>query len=157
MWSDGRPSPALRRRVTHAVHLWHQGCSPRLLMTGGVGEHPPAEAEVMRQLALAAGVPAACILTELLATSTWDSARDCTAIIRQHGWSTALLVTDRYHLPRTLLAFRSFGLHVRGSAAPGRYPSRRWWKAVHAWGREIIAYGWYVVRISMTKARRHTP
>jgi uncharacterized SAM-binding protein YcdF (DUF218 family) len=123
-------------------------------MTGGLGQHPPTEGEVMRQVAIEAGASAAQILVEQQATSTLESARYCTRIIRQHGWSTVLIVTDRYHLPRALLAFRSFGVQVSGSAASGRYASRRWWKAWYAWGREMIAYGWYVLLIVTRKARR---
>jgi uncharacterized SAM-binding protein YcdF (DUF218 family) len=109
---------------------------------------------MMRQLALEAGVPAARILVEQQATSTLKSAIYCTRIIRQHGWSTVLIVTDRYHLPRALLAFRSLGVQVSGSAAGGRAVSRRWWKAVYAWGREVVAYGWYLLLILTGKARR---
>ena len=154
VWPAGRPSPALRRRVTHAVHLLHSGHGKILLMTGGLGQHPPTEGEVMRQVAIEAGVPAAQILIEQQATSTLESAIYCTRIIRQHGWSTALIVTDRYHLPRALLAFQNFGLQVSGSAAGGRYVFRRWWKAWYAWGREVVAYGWYLLLILTGKARR---
>lgn len=154
VWPDRRPSPALRRRVAHAVHLLHSGHGKVLLMTGGLGQHPPTEGEVMRQVAIEAGVPAAQILVEQQATSTLESAIYCTRIIRQHGWSTALIVTDRYHLPRALLAFQSFGLQVSGSAAGGRYVSRRWWKAWYAWGREVVAYGWYLLLILTGKAHR---
>ena len=154
VWPDRRPSPALRRRVTHAVRLLHSGHGKVLLMTGGLGQHPPTEGEVMRQVAMEAGVPAAQILIEQQATSTLESAIYCTRIIRQHGWSTALIVTDYYHLPLTLLAFQSFGLQVSGSAAGSRYVSRRWWKAWYAWGREVVAYGWYLLLILTGKARR---
>jgi uncharacterized SAM-binding protein YcdF (DUF218 family) len=124
-------------------------------MTGGLGQHPPTEGEVMRQVAMEAGVSAAQILLEQQATSTLESAIYCARIIRQHGWATVLIVSDRYHLPRALLAFRSLGLQVSGSAAAGgRYASRRRWKAWYAWGREVVAYGWYVVLILTGKARR---
>jgi len=154
VWPAGRPSPALRRRVTHAVHLLHSGHGKALLMTGGLGQHPPTEGEVMRQVAMEVGVPARKILVEQRATSTLESAIYCTRIIRQHGWSTVLIVTDRYHLPRALLAFQSFGLQVSGSAVSGRYVSRRRWQAWYAWGREVIAYGWYMLLILTGQARR---
>ena len=67
---DGRPSPALLRRVARGVALYHAGQAGRLLMSGGVGRHPPAEADVMRDLAVQAGVPAACVLTELRSRTT---------------------------------------------------------------------------------------
>lgn len=147
VWQGGQPSPALRARVVHAVQLLGAGQGRKLLMTGGLGKYPPAEAQLMRQLALAAGVPETCILVEEQATSTFHSARCCTRILRQHGWSTALIVTDCYHLPRAVLTFRSFGIQVRGSAAPGRPYARRRWKRWFYRLREVLASVWYLGRI----------
>ena len=72
VWPGGQPSPALRRRVTHAVHLLQSEKGRRLLVTGGLGKHAPAEADVMRQLAIDAGVPPSLILVEDQATSTFE-------------------------------------------------------------------------------------
>ena len=57
VWPSGVPSPALKRRLDHGVFLWQKRYSENLLLTGGTGRFPPAEALVMRRLALAAGVP----------------------------------------------------------------------------------------------------
>src|SRR5690349_6292299 len=35
----GRPSPVLRARLDHAIELWRRGLAPRLIFTGGVGDH----------------------------------------------------------------------------------------------------------------------
>jgi uncharacterized SAM-binding protein YcdF (DUF218 family) len=153
VWPEAQPSPALRRRVAHAVQAFHTGKGRRLLMTGGVGKYPPAEAHVMRQLAVDAGVPEACILIEDQATSTFQSARQCAAILRQHGWSTALIVTDRYHLPRALLVFRSCGLEAYGHAPPGHRYSRKRWKRWYYRGREVCALVWYVCLVVGVKIR----
>lgn len=153
VWQGAQPSPALRQRVAHAVHLLRAGQGRILLMTGGLGTHPPAEAQLMRRLALAAGVCDTRIVVEDQATSTFQSAVHCRCILRQHGWSTALLVTDRYHLPRALLTFRSLGVSVRGSAPPGGAASRRRWKRWYARCREVPACAWYVARIVAWKLR----
>jgi uncharacterized SAM-binding protein YcdF (DUF218 family) len=127
--------------------MLHCGRGQRLLLTGGLGKHPPAEAYVMRQLALAAGAVEARILVEDQATSTFESAVYCARILRQHGWSTALVVTDRYHLPRAVLTFRGLGVQAYGSAAPAdavALPRRRWW---YTRCREAPACVWYMARI----------
>jgi uncharacterized SAM-binding protein YcdF (DUF218 family) len=154
VWPEGQPSPALRRRVAHAVQAFHTGQGRRLLMTGGLGRYAPAEAHVMRQLALAAGVPDACILLEDQATSTFQSALRCTAILRQHGWSTALLVTDRYHLRRALFVFRSCGIQAYGSPPQGHLYSRKRWKRWYYRGREACALVWYGGLVLGVKIRR---
>ena len=153
VWPGGQPSPALRRRVTHAVHLLQSEKGRRLLVTGGLGKHAPAEAHVMRQLAIDAGVLPSHILIEDQATSTFESAMGCVRILRQHDWTTGLVVTDRYHLPRALLAFRGLGVQVRGSAPEDGLYSRKRWKRCYYRLREVFAFVWYACRITAWKVR----
>src|SRR5438046_523138 len=35
----GRPSPVLRARLDHAIDLWRRGLAPRMIFTGGFGDH----------------------------------------------------------------------------------------------------------------------
>jgi uncharacterized SAM-binding protein YcdF (DUF218 family) len=146
VWPGGQASPALQRRVLHAVHLLQRGYAPHLLVTGGVGKHPPAEAEVMQRLAVAHGIPHASIVLEAQATSTFESALRCRDLLGQRGWSRVLLVTDRFHLPRARLAFCSVGIRAVGSAAPGR-PARRQCKRAYYYLREGCALVWYLGRV----------
>jgi len=153
VWPGGQPSPALRRRVLHAVDLLQRGYASHLLVTGGVGTHPPAEAAVMQRLAVAHGIPRASIVQEDQATSTFESAWRCRAMLWQRSWSRVLLVTDRYHLPRALLAFRSVGIRAVGSAVPGK-PARRLWRRLSYYGRERLALAWYAGRAVLVILRR---
>ena len=153
VWPGGQPSPALQRRILHAVDLLQRGYAAALLVTGGVGKYPPAEAAVMQHLAMAHGVLPQHILCEDQATSTFESAVLCCSILQQRGWSHALVVTDRYHLPRALLAFWSCGLRAVGSAAPGK-PARRLWRRWYYYSREALALLWYFVRALPVLLRR---
>ena len=153
VWPGGQPSPALQRRILHAVDLWQRGYAAHLLVTGGVGKYPHAEAAVMQRLAVAHGIPSRHILCEDQATSTFASALRCCDILRQHGWSRVLVVTDRYHLPRALFAFWSCGLRAAGSAAPGK-PARRLWRRWYCYLREGLALPWYFVRAVPVLLRR---
>jgi uncharacterized SAM-binding protein YcdF (DUF218 family) len=153
VWPDGQPSPALQRRILHAVDLLQRGYAAYLLVTGGVGKYPPAEAAVMQRLAVARGIPSQHILCEAQATSTFESALLCCDMLRQRGWSRVLLVTDRYHLPRTLFAFWSCGLRAMGSATPGK-PARRLWRRCYYYFREGLALPWYLVRAVPVLLRR---
>jgi len=148
VWEGHRPSPALRRRVLHGVSLWKQGAADYLLVTGGLGKYPPAEARIMETLAAEEGVPPEKILSENQSTSTFESGVRCARIMRDRGWSRTLLVTDGYHLPRSLLVFRSRGLVAEGSPA-NRGGNEN--TSPHRWfymAREIIAYLWYRIRIT---------
>src|SRR3990170_4264652 len=53
---DGKPSPVLRARVDHAIHLWRRGLAPVLIMTGGKGTgDTTSEAAVERRYAIGKG------------------------------------------------------------------------------------------------------
>ncbi len=115
--AGGRPSPALLRRVEHAVALFRQGHVDCLLMSGcGPGSTP--EASVMCRIARAARVPAEAVLTEDQSRTTWENARFCKPIVEGRGWRRVLLVTERYHMRRALYAFRRFGIPVEAAAVP---------------------------------------
>ena len=139
----GLPSPALRRRLSHAVRLFREGRADYLILTGGVGEYPPSEAAVMRRLALQQGVPEAHLILEETATDTLRNAEACTRIIQQNGWSRVLVVTDGYHLFRSLLVFRACGVEAVGSAPKAPYTGRWCYLCL----REVVAVPWYLLRL----------
>lgn len=151
---DGRPSPALERRVRHGVRCFRERNASALVFTGGRGRHPPAEARVMRDLAVAAGIARNRIVLEESSRCTLDSAESCAALIRSAGWQEALIVTDRYHLPRTLGLFYCFGIRGRGSAPalPANRSERRYWRWMLL--RECLAVPWNLLRLAGRRVLR---
>ncbi len=117
----GVAGPALHRRLTHGVSVWKQRDAAYLLVSGGVGRPPPAEAEVMRALAIEMGIPPERIVVEDRAVNTFENAVYCGRIFHDRGWRRLVVVTDRFHLPRALFVFRRLGLPVGGDPVPGRY------------------------------------
>lgn len=134
---NGRPSAALRGRVHRAVTLYLAGFAPRVVVTGGVGASGIAEAAVMEALAVAWGVPADAIMLESRATRTLESAQAVGAIARRAGWMSVIVVSDPFHLRRTMLMFRSEGLAVQTAATDDRYYSPRS-RRYYRW-RETVA------------------
>ena len=114
----GVPGGALRARVQRGVALWREGAAPLLVLSGGVGDHPPAEAEVMRALCLELGVPDEALLLEAHSRSTWDNARFTAALLRERGLGRVLLVTDPFHLFRARQHFWLQGVDAEPVAAP---------------------------------------
>ena len=146
VWAGGVPSPALRRRVLHAVELFQRGLSDALIVSGGIGKNPPSEARIMRRLAQKHGISEDKIVMEESARSTLDSAVVCSQILRKNRWSRALLVTDCYHITRAAILFRLCGIDVALSTPEfmGFGPQRwKWW----AWHfREFMALLWNLLR-----------
>jgi uncharacterized SAM-binding protein YcdF (DUF218 family) len=121
--ADGTASERLRRRVAHAVGLYRAGTAPLLVMSGGGA--PTTEAEVMRELALRAGVRDAAVLCEDSSNNTVENAANTARLLQQRGLSRVLLVSDRTHLLRAALLFRLAGLEVVGRAGVrSRSPAR---------------------------------
>lgn len=149
--TDGQPSPALVRRVAHAVALARAGAAGNLLMSGGPVGHPRPEALVMRELALAAGIAPARLHVEDASRDTIGNARLSGPIIRERGWRRLLLVTDSFHMPRARLIFRRHGLTVIPSAVwPDRVDGR--WLLAH--GREILALAKTLYRLRLAPPER---
>jgi uncharacterized SAM-binding protein YcdF (DUF218 family) len=120
VWEGGRPSPTLRLRTLHAVALWQRGEVQVLIPCGGLGRHPPTEAEVMRDLLLAEGIPATAIHSEDRSTSTHDNILFARPILAALGIRQVVIVTDATHAPRALLIARGQGLRATTSSPPLR-------------------------------------
>lgn len=105
-----------------ALALYRAGVAPVLLLSGG-GE-PIPEAEVMRRMALAAGVPESALLVESVSRSTLENATHAAALLAARQVTAVVLVTDRYHAFRARVLFRLAGLNVR-AVHVASLPSRR--------------------------------
>ena len=142
----GQPSRTLDARVRHAARLHAEKTIDRVVVTGGVGKHPPSEAEVMAHILRGEGVPGEAVLLEDEAESTWDSARLVAAIAAEEGASEVLVVTDPLHCVRTAAAFRRAGLIAWAEPV---YSSPMWrdpWLRRGQFLRESGALVWYRVR-----------
>jgi uncharacterized SAM-binding protein YcdF (DUF218 family) len=153
--SGGRPSRTLAARVRHAAGLYERGRVRLIIATGGLGKHPPSEAEVMGRVLGEEGVPDHAVMLEDRALNTWDSARFVTGMAKRLGVSDVLVVTDPLHCVRTVAAFERAGL---GAWAEPVYDSPMWrgsWARLGQFVRELGALVWYRIRYGVgTRSRR---
>lgn len=110
--AGGVPSRTLASRARHAGGMYARGEARRLAVSGGVGEHPPSEAEVMAGILTEFGVPESEILCEAVSHSTRQSARYVASLARRLGVEEVVLVTDPLHCVRAAAAFRAEGLRA---------------------------------------------
>jgi uncharacterized SAM-binding protein YcdF (DUF218 family) len=153
--AGGKPSPILVDRVRHAVTVFKAGRADKVIVTGGLGRHPPPEAHLMRDLAVAGGIPERYVIVEDHARNTFESAAFCSKIMHGQGWSTALIVSDAYHLPRSVFTFRRFGVSAIGSATPRRANASGGLKWLYLCLREMAAVPWYLLRLATAGYLRH--
>jgi SanA protein len=133
---DGTPTTVLADRIDTAVALFREGKVARLLMTGSSREgydEPAAMAARARSL----GVPEQAILVDTGGVRTYESC----ARARQSGIRSALLVSQRFHLPRALALCGSMGIEADGVAADRSAYSaraRRFW-ALREYPASLVA------------------
>jgi uncharacterized SAM-binding protein YcdF (DUF218 family) len=115
--SNGQPGASLARRAAHAASLYRQGYADFVLCTGGIGDNPPSEARAACGRVVELGVPQDAIVYEEQAHSTEENAAFTAAIMRAHGWRSAILATDGFHLFRAAWMFQRAGVIIYPSPA----------------------------------------
>ena len=143
---SGRPSRTLEARTRHAGDMFAQGEVDLLIPTGGVGDHPPAEADVMARILRGMGVPEGAILREQMARSTWESAVQVARISRRKGISEVLVVSDPLHCVRVVSSFGRAGLAAVAEPVYGSPMWRKKWSRSEQLARESGALVWYWIR-----------
>ncbi|MHB0868268.1 MAG: SanA/YdcF family protein [Chloroflexota bacterium] len=139
---DGSPSWMLADRVDAAVELYRAGKVHRILMTGDNSSVGYNEVAAMKRRAVEQGVPPELVNLDYAGFRTYDS---CYRARHVFGVDQAILVTQRYHLPRAIYLARSFGIQSMGLAAGRDYYPRQEYYDV----REAIAMAvtWYEVNL----------
>lgn len=95
-------------RLFAAIRLWRAHPEDVLVITGGKLDESVPESRILGDLALRMGMPADKLRTETQSQTTWENARNVAGMhpgLPRRIW----LVSSALHLPRAMLAFRTFG------------------------------------------------
>ncbi|MDO8189395.1 ElyC/SanA/YdcF family protein [Conexibacter sp. JD483] len=111
---DGRMSTMLADRVRVAAELYRAGKVDKVLASGDHGRPEYDEVNAMRTALIAQGVPPRDVFTDHAGFDTWDSAVRAREVF---DVSSALVVTQGFHLPRAVWLARRAGLEATGVAA----------------------------------------
>lgn len=109
--NNGQPSDMLADRLKTGIALYQAGVAPKILLSGDHEHEDYDEISVMKRVCLEAGVPEEAILCDRYGLSTYDS------LVRakvQYGLSSAVIVTQTYHLYRALYIANKTGLAAVG-------------------------------------------
>ena len=107
---NGVPSPDLRARLEQAALLWHQHYSSTIVVTGSKepGDNY-TEAEAGERYLRSVGVPAADIL-QAGGRNSWQNLEDASQLLIPRGDTDVLIVTDKFHVARSMAIASSVGL-----------------------------------------------
>ena len=136
---------ALSDRVRTGVELYHTGCAPRILFSGGPGAGAIDETAAMRTLALQLGVPEHAIERDPVGLNTEATVSN---LVRRSGTASqprVLVVSNFYHLPRIKLCFRRAGWEVWTVPAN---ESQRLYYLERYLAREVAALWWYYLNLN---------
>lgn len=131
---DGTPTAVLRDRVETAADLFFSGKVEKLLMSGDNSVDTYNEPAAMRSYAISLGVPDEAIALDFAGRRTYDTCYRAKVIFQV---DEALLVTQKFHLPRALFLCNALGLNAYGVEANN---NRYWNRSLLIWNiREQIA------------------
>jgi uncharacterized SAM-binding protein YcdF (DUF218 family) len=107
----GHPSPVLRARLDHAIALWRAGLAPVLIVTGGRGPRDTtSEGDASHTYALRQGVPDTAILVETHGRTSVESMRAVAEMMHDRGMTTAIVVSDPFHMLRLKVLASRMGI-----------------------------------------------
>jgi len=131
--ADHTPSTMLYDRVRAAVELLRAKKVEYLLLSGDTRQANYNEVLGMQKAALELGAAPNSLLLDVGGSHTFDSCYHAKAYF---GFVSAIVVTQRFHLPRAMFLCRSLGIQVEGFAADrSRYRDSWKWKV-----REVFAW-----------------
>ncbi|MEI7886737.1 MAG: YdcF family protein [Actinomycetes bacterium] len=117
---DGRPSPALQRRLEHALALYRGGVAPRIMLTGSkLPADRFTEAYAGYKYLIQAGVPEKDLLLVDTGSSSWESLAAAKRVLRKENINQVTLVSDSYHNRRLQSIAHEIGIRERVSPTSG--------------------------------------
>ncbi|MEZ4771610.1 MAG: YdcF family protein [Bacteroidia bacterium] len=117
--SNGKVSPVFRERINHGIFLYKTGKVSFLLFTGGfgVGENI-SDSMAAKNYAIEKGIPADNIYIEEASTVTFDNLKNAKQIMKEKNLLSALIVSDPYHMKRSMAMCKSIEINGYPSPTP---------------------------------------
>lgn len=131
IWGD-KPSPMLEDRLNQGIQLYKDGISTKILMSGDHGKKDYDEVNIMKNYAIEQGVPSEDIFMDHAGFSSYDSVYRAKQIFEA---KKIMIVTQKYHLYRTLHIAKQLDIEAYGIASNPRKYSGQLFREI----REILA------------------
>ncbi len=139
---SGEPSARLSARLDRAIQLYSTSYFNKVIVSGGLGREGFDEAIVMKDYLIAQGIPEANIILDNQGLDTYLSVENASKIMEENHYTSILVISQYFHIPRIKLACKRFGIDSVFSANANYFGLRDIYSII----REVIAYGYYLVR-----------
>ena len=113
----GKAGGGSLERLDQAVQLYRKGYAKYLVLSSGY-VYSFKDAENMRDLAIAQGIPASSIVLEERATNTVENVEYVNDILKDHHWRSILLVSSPYHMRRATMVWHRMAPDVSVTPTP---------------------------------------
>lgn len=113
---NGHPSVMLEDRLKATLVLYDERVAPKVLLSGDHGTISYDEVNVMRDYLMERGIPSEDIFMDHAGFSTYESMRRAKEVF---GCSRIVVITQEYHLYRSLYDSRILGIESYGFIATG--------------------------------------
>lgn len=124
---DMQPSSSTLYRLLTARNVYkvHGPCP--IIVSGGKfdpSRYPDPDSQRMQDLLVELGVPAKDIVQESESRSTYENAVHVAQLLKARGLDRAILVTDAFHMRRSVLCFEKQGIQL--DPAPCNHLATEW-------------------------------
>jgi uncharacterized SAM-binding protein YcdF (DUF218 family) len=125
--SNGALSKVYEERVLHAINLLYDSKVDKIIFTGGYGENESiSDATAAMDYALKKGISKNKLLIEEKSTITFFNIKNSKDIMVKENLSSALVVSDPYHIKRSMHMCDLIGIKALPSPTPTTmYRSRK--------------------------------
>ncbi len=129
---NNKPTHMLEDRLLEGIELYNNQVAPKIIMSGDHGQEEYDEVNVMKNFAIDKGIESNNIFMDHAGFSTYESLYRVKEIFKA---KKMVIVTQKYHLYRSLYIAESLGLEAYGVASNPRKYTGQVLREV----REIIA------------------
>lgn len=138
VFPDGRVSDMVADRLETAYELYAAGKAGKILITGDHGQVEYDEVNTMRRFLEGKGVPSRDIFMDHAGFDTYDSMYRARDVFRV---KSAIVVTQRFHLPRAVYIAGQMGLEAQGVVADKQVYRGAWYYDLRETAARIKAFG----------------
>jgi uncharacterized SAM-binding protein YcdF (DUF218 family) len=156
VWRD-QPSPVFAARIDYALELLKTRQVDHLIFTGGLGtDDVLEESYTAARYGINRGVSIDRLSCETTSNTTWGNLVAAAAMMQEHEWHTAAIVSDPLHIHRAMLMAEDLGMQPQPAATPyTRY--RSWSSRVPFLLREIFFITQYQIQRVFTFQQEQLP